>query len=66
MVLLRHGELGIHFRPNGVELIQREIPEFAQVMTKFWDNVTALPNWLTSIGKASEKVQEENPPDDQP
>lgn len=61
MVLLRPGKLGLQIYSNGVESIQKEIPEFSQVMAKFWDALKALPNWLTSIDHASEEVRGENP-----
>lgn len=53
MVLLRPGELGFHIYSAGVDAIQKEIPEFSKVTEKFWNSMKALPEWLTTIGRAS-------------
>lgn len=60
MVLLRPGELGMHILPHGVELIQRPIPEFEQVVRSFWETTTKLPDWITNI-KRAEKEESSTP-----
>ena len=50
MVLLRPRETAISINPFGVELIQRDIPEFSKTMNSFWDSTNIAPelaylNW---------------------
>jgi 20S proteasome alpha/beta subunit len=56
MMLLRPGELALTILPEGVEAIQRTIPPFEKVMSKFWKSTKSLPGWITAIGEASKKV----------
>ena len=61
MTFLRPRGLSTTIYPEGVEMIQAQIPGFAQTMERFWDSLANMPGWLNAIGKASQEAKEEKP-----
>lgn len=61
MTFLRPRSLSGSVYPDGVEMIQSRIPEFAEAIKSFWNSLANMPEWVNTIGRASHETKQQQP-----
>lgn len=59
LTLLRPGNLALGIVPGAIERIQDKIPDFSEVMGKFWKSTRIIPQSLAGVLKEGQEITED-------